>query len=78
MQRTVAQFDERPSLDDLRSQQRTKEFQIKKLVEISHFVNDITPEMIQLAQVVASAQRGVQIAQDELRNAKNRLAIELR
>ena len=76
--RTVPNFDESQSLDALRAQQRTKEFQIKKLIEISHFVNDITPEMLRMAQHVKEAEEAVRNTQNNLRIAKNGLAALIR
>ena len=80
MHRDTAVYPEdiHPSLENLKAQARMKEFQIKKLIEISHFVQDITPAMLQAAKEVVEAQQSLQMAQEVLHIKKDAVARLLR
>lgn len=62
------------TLDELKDEQRLKEFKIKKIVELTQLIGPVSQQIVDAANVVARATRTVIVAQGELRAARNELA----
>lgn len=66
--------ESQPSLADLKAQAALKEFQIKTLIRAAQVVHNISPDMMQVALLVAEKERAVAEAKNRLAEAKNELA----